>query len=179
MYQKDIDGLISFLEQSKDNETILYTFYKEKNLFDKAMSTAQILYKKTKDPKWLAEEGMLVYEKARKSSKVVSFEALKKMQALLELAVKKGVTDPLYLNYYGYTLIDHDVDIDRGIELVNRALKQEPKNTYYLDSLAWGLYKKGQCKEAYKIMKVVVAKEGLGEEEIKIHWELIRKCGTR
>ncbi|HIP62343.1 MAG TPA: hypothetical protein EYG98_07275 [Sulfurovum sp.] len=99
------------------------------------------------------------------------------MQALLELAVKKGVTDPLYLNYYGYALIDHDVNIDRGIELVKIALKEKPKNTYYLDSLAWGLYKKGQCKEAYKIMKAVVAKEGLGEEEIKTHWDLIRECG--
>jgi predicted Zn-dependent protease len=137
---------------------------------------AQKLYQKTAEIKWLAEEGMMVYEQAKKRSRAIDPQALKKMQELLEDALKKGLKDPLYLNYYGYTLIDHDMDIDRGIVLVQQALIQEPQNTYYVDSLAWGLYKKGNCDKAYELMKQVVAKEGLSEEEIKIHWNLIRKC---
>jgi len=176
LYQKDIDGVITFLESNEGNEDILFTFYKEKRLYTKAIAMAQKLYKKTLEPKWLAEEGMMVYEQAKKRSRAIDPQALKKMQELLEQALQKGLKDPLYLNYYGYTLIDHDMDIDRGISLVQQALLKEPKNTYYIDSLAWGLYKKGNCDKAYELMKRVVAKEGLGEEEIRIHWDLIRKC---
>jgi len=176
LYQKDIDGVITFLESNEGNEDILFTFYKEKRQYPEAIAMAQKLYQKTAETKWLAEEGMMVYEQAKKRSRAIDPQALKKMQALLEQALQKGLNDPLYLNYYGYTLIDHDMDIDRGISLVQKALIKEPKNTYYLDSLAWGLYKKGNCDKAYELMKLVVAKEGLSEEEIKIHWDLIRKC---
>jgi len=175
LYRKDIDGVIKFLEQSKDNEEILYTFYKEKNQFDKAIEIAKKLYKKTGQGKWLAEEGMLYYEKSRKAHKFIP-ESLKKMQELLEKAISMGVNDSIYLNYYGYTLIDHDLNIDRGIKLVKQALEKSPTNTYYLDSLAWGLYKKGKCQKAYEIMEKVVKKEGLGEDEIKTHWDLIKSC---
>jgi len=175
LYQNDIAGVISFLEKNKGNEEILFTFYKEKKLYEKAIETAQALYIKTHQVKWLAEEGMLVYEKA-KQSRAINPQSLKKMQELLEKALKMGLEDALYLNYYGYTLIDHDLDIERGIALVRKALGKDPQNTYYLDSLAWGLYKEGKCDKAYKIMKQVVAKEGLSEEEIKTHWDLVRKC---
>jgi len=175
LYKNDIDGVISFLEENKGNEEILFTFYKEKKEFKKAISIVEKLYQKTRDVKWLAEEGMLIYEDAKRS-RAVDPHSLKKMQTLLEEALKKGLKDALYLNYYGYTLIDHDLDIDRGVALVKRALKEDPQNTYYLDSLAWGLYKKGNCDKAYETMKKVVAKEGLSEEEIRTHWDLIRKC---
>ena len=175
LYRHDIDGIISFLEQNPGNEEILFSFYREKKQYKKAIAVVQKLYKKTQSVKWLAEEGMLVYEQA-KQSRAINPAALKAMHDLLEEALRKGLKDGLYLNYYGYTLIDHDLDIDRGIVLVKKALKQDPTNTYYLDSLAWGLYKKGRCNKAYAIMKQVVAKEGLTEEEIKMHWDLIRKC---
>ena len=178
LYRHDIDGIISFLEQNPGNEEILFTFYKEKKQYKKAIAIAQNLYKKTQSVKWLAEEGMLVYEQAKQSS-AINPAALKTMHDLLEEALRKGLKDALYLNYYGYTLIDHDLDIDRGIALVKKALKQDPANTYYLDSLAWGLYKKGRCSKAYAMMKKVVAKEGFTEEEIKMHWDLIRKCHVK
>ena len=179
LYRKDIDGVIDFLEKNRGNEEILFTFYREKKAFGKAEELAQGLYDRTHDVKWLAEEGMLVYEKAKQSGKVADPHALKKMQMLMERALSLGLSDPLYLNYYGYTLIDHDLDIDRGIELVEKALESEGDNTYYLDSLAWGLYKKGRCDRAYEIMKRVVDKEGLSGEEIRMHWDLIRKCHSK
>lgn len=176
LYRKDLDGAITFLEESGDNQEILYSLYRKKDLNEKAIAITDTLYKKSKDPKWLAEKGILIFESANKS-KVSVMEALKKMQTLLDEAILKGIKDSTYFNYYGYTLIDHDLDIDRGIELIKIALKKEPNNTYYLDSLAWGLYKKGQCHKSYKIMKKVVAREGLKEEEIATHWDLIQQCG--
>jgi cytochrome c-type biogenesis protein CcmH/NrfG len=86
------------------------------------------------------------------------------------------VDDSIYLNYYGYTLIDKDIDIKKGMKILENALNQQPDNTYYLDSLAWGYYKEGECKKAYELMEKVVAQEGLKEPEIAEHWDAIKKC---
>ena len=175
LYLRDIDGVVSFLESTDDNRDILFTFYKEQGRLAKAIEVAKQLYKTTQNPKWLAEQGMLKYESAKKNHTEIP-KALESMQRLLERAIKLGVDDSLYLNYYGYTLIEHDLDIDRGIDLVRKALSKSPNNTYYLDSLAWGLYKKGKCKKAYNFMKIIVSKEGLKEKEIATHWDAIKHC---
>ncbi len=176
LYLKDFDGLIEFLEKYKGNEGLLYLLYKEQDRFDKAIALAKKRFKETKKPKWLAEEAILMYEMAHQKKKITP-ELLKKFQKLFDKALKMGLKGGMYLNYYGYVLIDHDLDIEKGIKLVKEALKQKPNNSFYLDSLAWGLYKLGKCQEAYKLMKRVIAKEGiLQESEIKTHWESIREC---
>ena len=62
------------------------------------------------------------------------------------------------LNYLGYSYILRDIDVDKGIQLVKKALKYAPDNPAYLDSLAWGYYKKGKYNEALNIMLKVVNK---------------------
>jgi len=179
IYNKDFDGLIKFLEKyDKGNEELLYMLYKEQKRFDKAIALAHRRYEESGKPKWLAEEAILRYEKAR-AEKSVTPEILKKFQELFERALKEGVDDSLYLNYYGYTLIDHDLDLEKGLALVRKALKQQPDNAYYLDSLAWGLYKMGRCTEAAKVMQKVIASEGFQEPEIQMHWESIRECAEK
>jgi tetratricopeptide (TPR) repeat protein len=177
LYQKDIDGLIRFIETTKGNDTLLYAIYKDNGLLDKAMLQARKLYRQTRQPKWLAEEAILTYETARKNHAVTA-QVLQTMSRLFDRAFEQGDKKGVYLNYYGYTLIDHDMDIDKGIDLVRRALGKEPNNPYYLDSLAWGLYKKGQCKNAFKLMRQVIAKEGLNEPEIRDHYKAIKACLT-
>ncbi len=93
-----------------------------------------------------------------------------------EKPLREGIKDSVYLNYYGYTLIDKDIDVERGVEIVKDALKEQPNNSYYLDSLAWGYYKLHMCKEAYKEMKRVIDMEGLDEDDILQHWVAIQNC---
>ena len=57
---------------------------------------------------------------------------------------------------------------------MQEALKLEPNSPYYLDSLAWGLYKLGECAQAYEIMKYFG--ENIYEEEVAVHFEAIKKC---
>jgi len=176
LYNKDLEGLTRFLERyPQGNEELLYMLYKEQNRFDKAIALAHRRYEETGQPKWLAEEAILTYEKARKENAVTP-ELLRRFRRLFDRALKEGADESLYLNYYGYTLIDHDLDIRRGLALVRQALKQQPDNPYYLDSLAWGLYKEGKCAEAAKAMERVIAEQGLKEPEIAMHWESIRRC---
>ena len=68
------------------------------------------------------------------------------------------------------------MDVAKGMEIIEDALVQQPDNTYYLDSLAWGYYKKRECNKAYQLMKKVVDIEGLKQSEIIEHWDAIKQC---
>jgi tetratricopeptide (TPR) repeat protein len=51
-------------------------------------------------------------------------------------------------NYLGYMWAEHDTKLARARELIEKAVKAEPKNAAYLDSLGWVLFKLRQPKEA-------------------------------
>jgi len=174
-YKRDLDGAIAYLEKIKEGKAdyILYELYKRKKLFEKAFLMTDRLYQEQKDPRWLAEKGILLFEKAKdKNDRKMIHDVL----GYFEKAINMGVDDSIYLNYYGYTLIDKNVDVKKGIKIIEDALVQQPENTFYLDSLAWGYYREKRCDEAYDIMKKVVEKEGLKEAEISTHWKRIQKC---
>jgi tetratricopeptide (TPR) repeat protein len=52
------------------------------------------------------------------------------------------------LNYLGYMWAERGLKLEQARELIEKAVKIEPKNSAYLDSLAWVLYKLNQPKEA-------------------------------
>jgi tetratricopeptide (TPR) repeat protein len=52
------------------------------------------------------------------------------------------------LNYLGYMWAEHGLNLDKARGLIEQAVKIEPKNAAYLDSLAWVLYKLNQPKAA-------------------------------
>jgi len=172
-FKGDIDGAITFLEKNKVGEKTLYQLYKTKKYFAKAMNLAQKFYEEEKDPRWLAEIAILTYEQAKDKN---DQKMIEKVVKTFDKAIAQGVDDSIYLNYYGYTLIDKDIDVKKGMKILKNALDQQPDNTYYLDSLAWGYYKEGKCKKAYELMERVIAQEGLKEPEIAEHWEAIKKC---
>ena len=172
-YKRDNNGAIEFLEKYQVGDTILYDLYKSKSLFDKALIMAERKYKENKDARWLAEKGILLYERAKDKNDKGMLELV---ISTFDKALSLGVDDSIYLNYYGYTLIDKEIDINKGMKIIQEALVQQPNNTYYLDSLAWGHYKKRECPQAYKLMKRVVDEEGLEEDEIIEHWKAIKQC---
>ena len=60
-------------------------------------------------------------------------------------------SDPLSapaLNSLGYTLAERGERLPEAISFIERALKVEPGNPSYLDSLGWALYKQGRADEA-------------------------------
>lgn len=172
-YKRDTKGAIKFLEKNDPQSLVLYELYKSKKLFKKALVIAEEKYKETKDARWLAEKGILIYENAKNKDDKAMIDLVVKT---FDKALAQGVDDSIYLNYYGYTLIDKNIDITKGMKIIKDALVQQPDNTYYLDSLAWGHYKQRECKKAYKLMKRVVDEEGLEEDEIIAHWRAIKQC---
>ena len=177
IYTKEYNQLIDLLEETHYDNKLLYELYLSKNEIEKAYKLIYTLYQKTKDPKWLGEEASLTYELADKYN-AVDKRVIKRMGTLFEKAFQAGVINASYFNYYGYTLIDHNIDIKKGLEYVKKAVALEPKNIFYLDSLAWGYYKLKHCKEAKEIVtkiKKLSSVESL-ENDIIEHIKKIEKC---
>jgi tetratricopeptide (TPR) repeat protein len=91
------------------------------------------------------------------------YERQKKYQLAEEQFRKVLEEDPnndQVLNYYGYMLADRGVRIDEATSLIQRAVKEEPNNGAYLDSLGWAYYKQNKLPEAEEYLRRAIVREG-------------------
>jgi tetratricopeptide (TPR) repeat protein len=63
------------------------------------------------------------------------------------------------LNYYGYMLGDLGQRLDEAADLVQRALKEEPFNGAYLDSMGWIYYKQNKLGEAEATLRKALERD--------------------
>jgi len=64
--------------------------------------------------------------------------------------------------------------VTRGIQLIQRALVKAPNAPFFIDSLAWGYYKQGECQKAYDTIYPIMIM--VKEPEILEHFEQIKSC---
>jgi tetratricopeptide (TPR) repeat protein len=57
------------------------------------------------------------------------------------------------LNYLGYMLVDRNVRVQEGFDMIKKALDQEPGNGAYLDSLGWAYFRLNKLEEAESYLK--------------------------
>jgi tetratricopeptide (TPR) repeat protein len=164
--------MMEFLEDSKTNDELLFQLYVQLKKYDKAWPLADKLYKESGSINFLGQSAIFEYESAKdKNDKKMQKSVIKKLRDVIKLK-----RDGIYLNYLGYLLIDHDIDVKEGIVFVREALKQEPNSAYYLDSLAWGYYKLSNCERAKSIMDMVSKMKGGDNPEVVKHIKIIDKC---
>jgi tetratricopeptide (TPR) repeat protein len=58
--------------------------------------------------------------------------------------IAKDPLDANALNYLGYMLAEQGSSLDEAVTLIQRALKVEPENPSYLDSLGWAYFQQGK-----------------------------------
>jgi tetratricopeptide (TPR) repeat protein len=86
--------------------------------------------------------------------------------------------DPLdagALNYLGYMLAEHGTSLDEAVSLIERALKVDPDNPSYLDSLGWAYVQQGKLDlaeqplstAADRLPKNSVIQDHLGDLRLK------------
>ena len=171
-YKKDYIKLMDFLEESKSDDKALFELYSFTKNYHKAYLLADKLYTKTGDLNYLGQSAIYEYESANdKNEKKLLDSVVEKLEKVVKVD-----TNPLYLNYLGYVLIDHNVDVKKGMKYIEKVLLIQPNSSFYLDSLAWGYYKLGKCKKAKEIMNRVVTLEGGDDPEVKKHVRVIDKC---
>jgi tetratricopeptide (TPR) repeat protein len=64
------------------------------------------------------------------------------------------------LNYLGYMLADRGVRLEEATTLIQHALKEDPSNGAYLDSLGWAYYKQNKLAEAEQYLRKAVDRDG-------------------
>lgn len=171
-YKKDVISLIQFLEKSGSDDALLLQLYISTKNYPKVVSLADKLYKEDGDPYYLGQSAIFEYEGAKdKHNEAMVASVMKKLKRVIEYA-----ENAMYLNYLGYLLIDHEIDIEGGMAYVRKALEAEPESPYYLDSLAWGYYRLGNCKKALKLMEKVQTNLGKEDAEVSAHLKAIKKC---
>ena len=90
-------------------------------------------------------------------------------------AARQGSARCDALNSLGYMLADHGQRLDEAVDLVERALKVEPGNPSFLDSLGWAYYQQGKLdrsdprltEAAAKVPASSVIQDHLGDLRFK------------
>jgi len=70
--------------------------------------------------------------------------AEKDLQTSLDLDPEQAVV----LNYLGYSWVDRNINVEKGLELIKKAVELRPNDGDIVDSLGWAYYKLGKYAEA-------------------------------
>ncbi len=171
-YKKEVIPLIQFLEKSGSDDVLLLQLYISTRNYARVVSLGDKLYQEDGDPYYLGQSAIFEYEgSSDKQDKKMIDSVMKKLQNVIE-----NSQDPVYLNYLGYLLIDHDIDVEGGMKYVKKALESENESPFYLDSLAWGYYKLGKCEKALDLMRRVRKNLGKDDPEVDAHVKQIQQC---
>lgn len=123
--------LLSELYESKnDNVNAIATLKKAENIFVK---NEQLLY----------QLGVVQDRLGQKD------DMLDTMKRVLEINSNNAQA----LNYLAYTWAERNEHLDVAEEYARKAVKNEPKDAFILDTLGWVLFKKGQTKEAAVVLE--------------------------
>lgn len=69
-------------------------------------------------------------------------------EADFRAALDLNPTQPQVLNYLGYSMVEHQQDLDEALSMIERAVSAQPQSGYIVDSLGWALYRLGRYEDA-------------------------------
>jgi tetratricopeptide (TPR) repeat protein len=65
-------------------------------------------------------------------------------------SLELNADQPQVLNYLGYSWVDQGVNLDRGLDMIKKAVELRPNDGYIVDSLGWAYYRLGRFEDAVK-----------------------------
>jgi len=83
----------------------------------------------------------------------ISYERIKRWpmaEKNLLKALELRPNHPRVLNYLGYSWVEQGLQLDRAQKMIERAVRQRPRDGYIIDSLGWVLYRLGDITGAIK-----------------------------
>ena len=165
------------------DQGLLLDLYVMQGDFEKARDLSAQIYAQSKNPRFLALEAIYGLGEGD-IAKDSAIEAIKKLEKSIKERKKELQSnkqkptnqDAFFYNFCGYLMIDFDIDIKKGIEYVKEALLVEPYSISYIDSLAWGYYKLGDCAKASQTFGQIPQNRVEKEPELKAHSMQINAC---
>lgn len=74
----------------------------------------------------------------------------------LKKALELYPNQPLALNYLGYSWVDQNRNLKKGMKLIEKAVSLKPDDGYIVDSLGWAHFKLGDYEQAVKYLERAV-----------------------
>ncbi len=87
----------------------------------------------------------------------------------LERIYARAPNDPGICNDLGYTWADAGINLDRADRLIRFAVGERPRESAYLDSLGWVLYKRGEIDQAVRYLRLAVRQADPADPVIHDH----------
>jgi tetratricopeptide (TPR) repeat protein len=149
--QKAIDSVQSVLRKKSDRKEVyafLSSLYRKAKDFPKAIEAMErVIVLDPKSDQAYFQLGALHDEAKNKEQSVAN------MKRAIELNPKNAAA----LNYLGYTWAEMGVRLDEAEQLIQRALQIEPNDGFYIDSLGWVYFQKGDYTSAVEQLERAVA----------------------
>jgi tetratricopeptide (TPR) repeat protein len=147
------EGIKSLQQLQKGNDADLEIFsamisvYQRAKKFDLAQNVMNTAVQRFPSEEQLYFQQGSLYEKQKKYN-----DAEKAFRKALDLQKD----DPAVLNYLGYMFADRGVRLEEAESLVEKAVKADPTNGAYLDSLGWVYFKQNRLDLAEQYLKKAI-----------------------
>ena len=92
-----------------------------------------------------------------------------KTEAILKELIAKYPDDPSVNNFLGYVWADWNKNLEQAEKMIEKALKKEPENGAFLDSMAWVLYRKGKYDDALEYIEKALEKDTIQSAVVLDH----------
>ncbi|MDA4844873.1 tetratricopeptide repeat protein [Hoeflea poritis] len=89
----------------------------------------------------------------------IAYERLKeweKAEPNFERALELYPNQPQVMNYLGYSWIDMNIHLEKGMDLIREAVRLRPNDGYIVDSLGWAYYRLGDYENAVQELERAV-----------------------
>lgn len=179
-YQKKFDEALKIAKKYPLNRNIILELYIGNRDFKNASQLSEVIYREEKKPEYLILSQMYLFESLKSEISKEEIRAIvsKLKEGIEEFYQETQNTSTLanYFNFAGYLMIDYDIAIQEGINYIQEALKIEPDNIEFIDSLAWGYYKLGKCDEAKKEFEKIPQEKILDNSDLREHKKSLSAC---
>jgi tetratricopeptide (TPR) repeat protein len=81
----------------------------------------------------------------------IAYERLKqwdKSEPNFRKALELNPEQPQVLNYLGYSLVDMNLNLDEGLNMIKKAVDAKPDDGYIVDSLGWAYFRMGKFDDS-------------------------------
>ncbi|MDQ6993356.1 MAG: tetratricopeptide repeat protein [Mariprofundus sp.] len=147
--EKRLTAILKEHPQQLDAHLLLASIRLDNKQYQKMLDETEPLLRLKKLPPQLLFNRAVAFEKFKQYSQI---------ESTLNRLLKHSPNYADALNFLGYTYAEQGIKLNRAGKLILRALRLKPDDGYYLDSLAWVYFKKGDYIKAAAAQKKAVKK---------------------
>ncbi len=105
---------------------------------------------------------------------------LKRAFKAYDKALELNPNNPLVLNNYAYFLSNDEKRLNEALDMSGRAVAITKRNSTYIDTYAWILYRLGRFEEAKEHMRQAIALDSTKSAELPFHYaEILAALGEK